>query len=68
MSNQNGQIYEYRFMDINLRQLTKGGVEEEVNEIAKEGWRLVERITLMKGQTAIFVFERPVAEPDTDAE
>lgn len=41
--------------------------KEELNELAAEGWRLVDTIDYTGGGTKYLVFERPARDPDEDS-
>jgi len=52
------QRYEYKSIELNALGFDEEG-EERLNEIAKDGWRLKEKVDL-SGNTNFFIFERPV--------
>jgi len=53
------QRFEYNVVNIPPLEITKGDGEEQINELASEGWRLVEAYN-WEGDSKHLIFERPV--------
>lgn len=64
MSQQTDDHWEYETVRVPRGEVKKESVDpkNEINELASDGWRLVETVDYTGGGTKFLIFERPVTD------